>query len=79
MKNIEFVRMDDKGRVLIPAGVRKSMGLKAGDVLFVRREDKKIRLVKAENPFDVLAERAVEEYKRGRTKNIRSIAKKGAR
>jgi AbrB family looped-hinge helix DNA binding protein len=76
MKNNYSVRVDEKGRISIPAGVRKELGLKTGDILFIRSEEKIMHLVKAENPFDVLAEHAVEDYKKGRTRNIRDIMKK---
>ena len=68
------VKIDEKGRLTVPASEREALGIKPGDVLFVERRGKKLIYVKADNPFDVLADDAIKEYRRGETKNIRKIA-----
>ena len=68
--------IDAKGRVAIPAEIRKRFGLQAGDVFFFDTEEETevIRMAKAVNPFDVLADHAVDEYEAGRTMNLRAYA-----
>ena len=53
------------------------MGIEAGDVLFLETDAEQavIHLAKAQNPFDVLAEHAIEEYRQGRTTNIHDFAR----
>ena len=68
------VRVDGKCRVTIPAEVREALGVEPGTLLFVEREGDVLRLAKAENPFDALARRAIEEDKAGRTKSLRRFA-----
>lgn len=70
------VRVDDKGRLSIPAEVRSAMGIKSGDVFFLESDPEHavIHLAKAVNPFDGLAEHAVREYRAGRTRNLREYA-----
>jgi AbrB family looped-hinge helix DNA binding protein len=71
------VTVDSKGRLSIPANVRDELGIEAGDVLFLETdaEHAVIHLAKAQNPFDGLAEHAIEEYRQGRTTNIRALAR----
>ena len=69
------VRVDEKGRLTIPADIRKSLGIKPGDALYCRREGNILQCAKAANPFDVLAEHAIEEYRKGRTRNLRDFAR----
>lgn len=63
------VQVDNRYRVTIPREVRE--GVQPGDVLFVERSDEHgvpvYRYAKAENPFDVLAGRALMEYRAGNT------------
>ena len=70
------VRVDDKGRLSIPAEIRTAMGIKSGDVFFLESdpESKIIHLAKAVNPFDGLAEHALREYRAGRTRNLSEYA-----
>jgi AbrB family looped-hinge helix DNA binding protein len=39
MKNEIFVRVDKRGRVVIPASFRKKLGMKDGDPILFRVED----------------------------------------
>ncbi|MGC4105066.1 MAG: AbrB/MazE/SpoVT family DNA-binding domain-containing protein [Thermomicrobiales bacterium] len=68
--------IDAKGRIAIPAEIRKRLGLEAGDAFFFDAEEGAdvIRIVKAVNPFDILADRAIDEYNAGRTINLRDYA-----
>lgn len=38
------VRINENGRVVIPAALRKAMGIKAGDELLVRLENNELRI-----------------------------------
>ena len=68
--------IDAKGRVAIPAELRKRFGLEPGDAFFFDAEEDAdvIRMAKAVNPFDILADHAIDEYKAGRTVNLRAYA-----
>lgn len=68
-------RVDSKGRLLLPKEVRKRLGLKSGDTLFLRLEGATLRCAKPENPFDGLARHAIEEHKAGRTRDLRDFAR----
>jgi AbrB family looped-hinge helix DNA binding protein len=70
------VKVDVKGRFMIPKSVREGLGIEPGDTLFVDydEEHQQLRLAKAENPFDVLIEHALAERKAGRTRNLREFA-----
>jgi AbrB family looped-hinge helix DNA binding protein len=70
------IKVDDKGRLTIPQSLRKELGIEPGDTMFVEREPNGIvlRYAKAENPFDGLARHAEQEYRAGRTKNLRAFA-----
>ncbi|MGB3329442.1 MAG: AbrB/MazE/SpoVT family DNA-binding domain-containing protein [Thermomicrobiales bacterium] len=71
-----YATIDAKGRVAIPAEIRKRLGLQTGDIFFFDAEDDAdvIRMAKAVNPFDILAEHAIEEFNAGRTVNLRAYA-----
>jgi AbrB family looped-hinge helix DNA binding protein len=69
------VKVDSKGRLVIPQPLRAELGIEPGDTLFVASEgDRILRYAKAENPFDLLADHAVEERSAGRTKTLRAFA-----
>lgn len=70
------VKVDPKGRLSIPAELRKLLGIEPGDTLFVETEDngQVLRFAKAENPFDGLARYAEQEYRAGRTRSLREFA-----
>ena len=74
-RSIRTSTVDDKGRLLIPDAIRKQYGIEAGDIFFIQVEETGvIRYARAENPFDLLAEHAVREYRAGRTRGLREIA-----
>ncbi len=70
------VKIDDKGRLSIPADIRGQLGIQTGDVFFLETnaDHTLIHLAKAQNPFDGLAEHAAEEYRAGRTRRLRDYA-----
>jgi AbrB family looped-hinge helix DNA binding protein len=70
--------VDSKGRVTIPAALRKELGIHEGDTVFVETRDGMIRVAKAENPFDALAEEALAEHRAGLTRPLRPRAKSRA-
>lgn len=72
---METAKVDAKGRLSIPAEIRGQIDMNPGDVYFLDVKDSILRLAKAENPFDVLARQAIEEYKAGETMSIRDFAK----
>ena len=67
-------KLDAKGRVSIPRELRERCGLEAGAVLFIEERDGHLVFRQAENPFDVLARQAEEEYRAGQTVNLRDYA-----
>jgi AbrB family looped-hinge helix DNA binding protein len=69
------VRADAKGRLTIPLPVRKELGIEPGDVFFLEVEDGVLRLAKAENPFDLLAQDAIAQYRAGKTKSLEQFAR----
>ena len=52
------------------------MNINPGDVFFLNEEETGLHLAKAENPFDILAEDAIRQYKEGKTIDLRAFAKK---
>lgn len=66
------VKIDAQGRVAIPAAMRTRLGLEIGDTLFVHLDEEThgVRLAKAINPFDLLYEHAVREYRARKTTNL---------
>lgn len=70
------VRIDHKGRFVIPSKIRDALNLKGGDVLVVELEQDAnvFRVARAENPFDVMAAHAIREFEAGRTTNLRDYA-----
>jgi len=70
------VKVDPKGRLMIPRRLREGLGIEPGDAFFVEgdEERKVLRFAKAENPFDTLARHAKEEYRAGRTRSLEAVA-----
>lgn len=75
MKSVA-ITVDNKGRLSIPVKTRKKLGINPGDVLFFREHNSVIEYAKAENPFDVLAKHAMQEYKEGKTISLDDFEKK---
>jgi len=75
MSNAMTVKVDKKGRIVLPLPVRKAGNILPGDVLFVKSSEKNnmLILMKGENPFEALALDAVKEYRAGKTKSIEDL------
>lgn len=67
-------KLDDKGRISIPANIRERLGLESGDVMFLDVQNMVLRVAKATNPLDALVEQALEEFHKGETKSLRDFA-----
>jgi AbrB family looped-hinge helix DNA binding protein len=80
MTPILTVKIDAKGRFTIPRQVREELSIAPGDTFFLEVDDMRgvLRFAKAENPFGILAEHAVAEYRAGRTKNLHDFATENA-
>jgi AbrB family looped-hinge helix DNA binding protein len=74
MATAHSVKVDAKGRLVIPQRLRSALNIHPGDTLFVEQEGNILRYAKADNPFDLLAEHASREFEAGRTKNLRDFA-----
>lgn len=71
----EPVRIDDRGRISLPKEIRDQMGIESGDTLFMRiSENGLLEVLKAINPFDLLVDEAIREYKEGKTTSIEDLA-----
>ena len=71
----QTARLDEKGRLTIPSDIRRALDMKPGDVLYCVQVGTTVQCAKAINPFDVLAEYAIDEYRHGRTKTLRDFAR----
>lgn len=65
--------MDDKGRLVIPKKVREELGASPGDAFYLRIRGRVMEVVRAQNPFDVLAEEAKREHERGQTVALEDV------
>lgn len=65
--------MDDKGRLVIPKKVREEFGASPGDAFYLRIRGRVMEVVRAQNPFDVLAEEAKREHERGQTVALEDV------
>lgn len=76
MATITTVKTDAKGRLTIPRPLREGLGIEPGDTFLLEVDEERgvLHFAKAENPFDVLAEHALAEYRAGRTKDLRDFA-----
>ena len=68
------VKTDAKGRLTIPQGLRSELNIHAGDIFFLDVEDGVMRLAKAENPFGLLDQDAIDQYRAGKTKSLEAYA-----
>jgi len=77
MTDERIVKVDAKGRITLPKTIRDELNVEDGTPFFVKfmRGKKVIILAPAINPFDILAEEAMEEHKAGKTMNIEEYAK----
>lgn len=71
------VRIDGKGRLTLPISIRQAMKIEAGDTVFLKYEpdSNQLRMAPIQNPFDVLAEEAINEYQQGHTRTIEGFAR----
>ena len=77
MSDERIVKTDAKGRVTLPKAIRDELNVEDGTPFFVKfiRGKGVVILAPAINPFDILAEQAMEEYEAGKTTNIEKYAK----
>jgi len=70
------VTVDAKGRLLIPIELRDKLEIGTGDIQFIDADAEHgvLHLAKAINPFDGLAQYAIQEYRAGRTRCLRDYA-----
>jgi AbrB family looped-hinge helix DNA binding protein len=54
-------RVNENGRVVIPASYRKALGIKAGDEVFLRMEDDELRITTMKRKIE-RAQRLVRKY-----------------
>jgi AbrB family looped-hinge helix DNA binding protein len=54
-------RVNENGRVVIPASYRKALGIKAGDEVFLRMEDDELRITTMKRRIE-RAQRLVRKY-----------------
>lgn len=69
----EIVKIDKKGRLVVPKAVRDRMGIEAGDTYFLDADEGMIRLIKAEDPFARLAHHARQDLAEGQTRSAREV------
>jgi AbrB family looped-hinge helix DNA binding protein len=68
------VKTDAKGRLTIPQDLRAQLGIQAGNIFFLEVEEGVMRLAKAENPFGLIAQDAIAQYRAGETKSLEEFA-----
>ncbi len=68
---MEIVKVDEKGRILLPKKDRVAHGIEPGSQLAIEWEGDVMRIVPIPNPFDALAEEAAADYRTGRTRSLR--------
>ena len=68
------VRMDDKGRLMVPKGIREALHAGTGDVFYIQQEpDGSMKIIKGGDPFDELAIEAIREDDEGGTMSFDNI------
>lgn len=60
-------RVDERGRITIPKKVREALDIQEGDTCFINFEENYVRVVRGENPFEVLSRDAADQDERGET------------
>ena len=61
MNTESFARVNENGRVVIPASYRKALGIKAGDEVILRMEDGELRITTMKRRLE-RAQRRVRQY-----------------
>jgi AbrB family looped-hinge helix DNA binding protein len=61
MNTETFTRVNENGRVVIPASYRKALGIKAGDEVILRMEDGELRITTMKRRLE-RAQRRVRQY-----------------
>lgn len=56
-----FARVNENGRVVIPASYRKALGIKAGDEVILRMEDDEVRITTMKRRIE-RAQRRIRQY-----------------
>jgi AbrB family looped-hinge helix DNA binding protein len=56
-----FARVNENGRVVIPASYRKALGIKAGDEVILRMEDDELRITTMKRRIE-RARRRIRQY-----------------
>ena len=67
------IKVDQKGPLHIPRRDREALGVQPGDVFFVERDGDVLKFAKVPNPFDILADAAIEERHAGRRRDVREL------
>ncbi len=70
------VRLDDRGRILIPRTIREALRAEPGDVFFIQQDENGMRIMKGEDPFDALADDAIREDDAGETISFDEILRR---
>ena len=70
------VRLDDRGRILIPRTIREALHAEPGDVFFIQQDENGLRIIKGEDRFDALAEDAIREDYAGETVAFEEILRR---
>jgi AbrB family looped-hinge helix DNA binding protein len=61
MNSETFARVNENGRVVIPASYRKALGIKAGDQVILRMEDDELRITTMKRRIE-RAQRRIRQY-----------------
>ena len=61
LENESRIRVNENGRVVIPAAYRKALGIKAGDEVILRMEDDELRITTMKRRIE-RAQRRVRQY-----------------
>jgi len=61
METESFARVNENGRIVIPASYRRALGIKAGDEVILRMEDDELRITTMKRRIE-RAQRLVRKY-----------------